>query len=71
MAIRNKIQSFKNHVYNHRAAYAAGAVFIIWMSAANRVANRVDEFLETKGIDPEELWSLEAYEEKQSNNEEQ
>ena len=71
MQIKNKIDSVKNHVYKHRAKYAAGAVFIIWMAAAKRVSNGVDEFLESKGIDPDELWCLEAYEEKQSKNKKQ
>ena len=50
MQIKNKIDSVKNHVYKHRARYVAGAMLIIWMSAAKRVANNVDWFLESKGI---------------------
>jgi hypothetical protein len=71
MQIRNKARAFKNHVYKHRGAYAAGTVFIVWMTCAKRVANGVDEFLESKDIDPMEFWLPEAYEEKQLNNKEQ
>ncbi len=71
MQIKNKIGLVKNHVYKHRGKYAAGTVFIIWMVAAKRVSNGVDGFLESKGIDPDELWCLEAYEEKLSKNKEQ
>jgi imidazolonepropionase-like amidohydrolase len=71
MQIKNKIDPVKNHVYKHRAKYVAGAMFIIWMAAAKRVADNVDWFLESKGIDPDELWCPEAYEEKQSKNKEQ
>lgn len=71
MHIRNKMKAFKNHVYNHRGKYAAGTVLILWITAAKRVANGVDEFLESKDIDPMEFWVPEAYEEKQLNNKEQ
>jgi hypothetical protein len=61
---KKTLKKIKNHVDDNKVAYAMGAVAIaaIALQQANRVA--FYKFLASKGIDPEEYYCPEAYEEK-------
>lgn len=58
----------KNHVVAHKGTYAMGAVAVaaIALQQSNRKAFYA--FLDEKGIDPEEYYAPESYEEKQAEN---
>jgi hypothetical protein len=61
-------KSVKKHVEENKFAYVASAVAVA--AIALQQSNRVTfyKFLEEKGIDPEEYYCPEAYEEKQTTN---
>jgi hypothetical protein len=58
------LKKVKNHVVTNGVAYAMGAVAVsaIALQQFNRVG--FNEFLASKGIDPEEYYCPEAYAEK-------
>ena len=56
----------KNHVKSHKAAYVAGAVAVMAIALQQRNLNTFNEFLDEKGIDREEFYCPEAYQEKQN-----
>jgi len=58
----------KNHLAANKAAYAAGAVAILAIALQQSNRKAFYAFLEEKGIDPEEYYCPEAYEEKQAAN---
>lgn len=61
---KKTLKKIKNNVENNKAAYAMGAVAIaaIALQQANRIA--FTKFLDSKGIDPDEYYCPEYYEEK-------
>jgi hypothetical protein len=54
----------KNHVATHKAAYVAGAVAITAIALQQRNRKEFDKFLTSKGIDLDEYYVPEHYEEK-------
>ena len=60
------LKKIKNHVEANKAAYAMSAVAIaaIALQQCNRIA--FNKFLNSKGIDPEEYYCPEAYEERKN-----
>lgn len=64
--VKSTLKKIKKHVEDNKAAYAMGAVAIaaIALQQSNRVA--FDKFLDSKGIDKDEYYLPEYYEEKQN-----
>jgi hypothetical protein len=58
----------KNHLKAHKGAYVMGAVAVAAIALQQRNRLAFNEFLVEKGIDPEEYYCPEAYEEKQAAN---
>jgi len=56
----------KNHVAANKAAYVMGGVAVTTFALMQRSHRQFNEFLTDKGIDPDEYWCPEYYEEKQS-----
>ena len=62
--VQSSLKKIKSHVADNKAAYVMGVVAVaaIALQQRNRVA--FNEFLDSKGIDPEEYYCPEAYAEK-------
>lgn len=58
----------KNNVATHKAAYVASAVAVTAIALQQRNRRDFNKFLTSKGIDPEEYYCPEAYEEKMNQN---
>jgi hypothetical protein len=58
----------KNHVETNKVAYVMGAVAVAAIALQQRNRIEFDKFLTSKGIDLEEYYCPEAYEEKQNQN---
>lgn len=58
----------KNHVKNHKFAYVMGAVAIAAVAGNQRNIKGFTKFMEEKGIDPDEFFCPEYFEEKQQSN---
>lgn len=63
-APKNTLIKVKNHVKDNKFAYAAGTIAVLAIALQQK--NRLDfnEFLTEKGIDPEEYYCPESYEER-------
>lgn len=61
--MKTKISRVKNHIYNRRGRYSAALTAIAFMALMNRSGRELTEFLIEKGIDPQEYFLPEAYEE--------
>jgi hypothetical protein len=66
--VKTHLTKIKNHVKDHKGTYAMGAVAVaaIALQQWNRTA--FTEFMISKGIDPDEYYCPEYYEEKQLTN---
>ena len=62
--IKKTAVSVKNHVKSHKAAYAMGLVAAGTIALQQKNLKDFYAFLEEKGIDPEEYYCPESYEEK-------
>ena len=62
--VKSVASKVKKNVEDNKAAYAVGAVAVLAIALQQK--NRVDfyNFLTSKGIDPEEYYCPEAYEER-------
>lgn len=58
------LKKFKNHVVANKAAYVAGAVAITAIALQQRNRKAFNEFLTSKGIDLDEYYTPEYFEEK-------
>lgn len=58
-----KITRMKNHIYDRRGRYSAALTALAFMALMNRSGRELTEFLVEKGIDPQEYFLPEAYEE--------
>lgn len=61
--VKRPARFVKNYVSNHKIAFAASLVILLWIMLQNHNSKVWDEFLEEKGIDPMEFWVPEYYEE--------
>ena len=66
--VKKTLKKVQNHVSTHKFAYAASAAAIAVLALQQSNRKAFYEFLESKGIDPEEYYCPEAYEEKQNQN---
>jgi len=61
--IKNRALRIKNHVKNHRVAYAVGTTLALSAVVNVRRTTAFYEFLESKSIDPMEFYCPEWYQE--------
>jgi hypothetical protein len=62
------VLKIKNHVKSNKVTYAVGAVAIAAIALQQRNRAEFDKFLISKGIDLDEYYYPEGYEEKQLQN---
>lgn len=65
---KQTLKRIRNNVASHKAAYVASAVAVTAIALQQRNRKQFDKFLTSKGIDPEEFYCPEAYEEKMNVN---
>lgn len=64
--VKSTLKRIKKHVEANKAAYAMGAVAIAAIALQQRNRIEFDKFLDSKGIDKDEYYLPEYYEEKQN-----
>lgn len=65
---KQTLKKIKNNVATHKAAYVASAVAVTAIALQQRNRKEFDKFLTSKGIDLEEYYCPEAYEERMNVN---
>jgi hypothetical protein len=64
--VAQKTYKIRKHVATHKAAYVAGAVAVAAIALQQRNIREFNAFLDEKGIDRDEYYCPEYYEEKQA-----
>lgn len=65
---KQTLKKIKNHVTANKVTYVASTVAIAAIALQQKNRKDFNEFLTSKGIDPEEYYCPEAYEEKTNVN---
>ena len=61
---KKTLVKIKNHLNTNKVAYVAGTVAVMAIALQQRNRLEFNKFLTEKGIDPEEYYCPESYEEK-------